>query len=178
MKHLKTMLLASIVLTTSLVNGEAQADNDAKYYSVGGCAPYTTSSPNYGLLRFRPESVQNQSTGYLYVICPIVRDTQLSWGTTGNALGADVNAYFRTNTAGNFQCTLNIGSNRSTLWTSTKSVSGNPGDLLELSWPASETATSDAFNSPVSLVCRLAPKGSIVAYTVNEVGTTDNVPAP
>jgi hypothetical protein len=172
MKNVKTLILASTVLAASLMHGEAKADS--KYYSVGGCAPYTTGTPNYSQLRIRPESVQNQGNGYLYVICPIVRDAESSWGTTGDEAGASVSAYFRTNTAGNFQCTLNVGSNRTTLWTDTKSVSGDPGDLLSVNWSTAETQVISALNSPASLVCRLPPKGSIVAYAVHENGHTDD----
>lgn len=175
MKLVPSSVIVLSMIGASMFSTSSHA-GDFKFYSVGGCAPYTTGTPNYGQLRFRSESVQNQSNGYLYVICPIVRDTDGSWGTAGNAQGADVVVNFRTNTAGNFQCTLNIGSNVNSLWTSTKSVSGDPGDSLSMVFPASETATSDVPDSPVSMTCRLPPKGSIVRYYVNEIGPT--VPAP
>lgn len=169
----KLAVLASTVLALALCSPSSQAD-DKKFYSVGGCNPYTTGTPNYNLLRFRPESVQNQSNGYLYVICPIIRDTESSWGYTATHK-ASVRVFFRTNSAGTFQCTLNVGSNRESLWTSTKSISGNPGDLLSVNWSSDETAASTALDAPAALVCRIPPKGSIVAYEVFESGVTDDV---
>ena len=101
----------------------------------------------------------------------------LGQSADGNAIHAVLgNAphRFQAHTAGNFQCTLNVGSNRTTLWTDTKSVSGDPGDLLSVNWSTAETQVISALNSPASLVCRLPPKGSIVAYAVHENGHTDD----
>lgn len=166
MKLARMIAASTILVAAAMLCQDAEA-SDWKFYSAGGCTPYTTGTPNYNLLRFRPESVQNQSTGYLYVICPIVRDSEDGW--MAGAKRAEIVASFRTNTAGNFQCTLNYGSNATNLWTSTKSVSGNPGDLLEISW----TADTYVFRAPASLVCRLPPKGSLVRYYVNEFDVTD-----
>ena len=171
MKYLAMACATSLVAMAATWSTPARAD-DVKMYSVADCAPYTTSAPNYSLLRFRPESVQNQSTGYLYVICPIVRDTESSWGFTATHKG-NVSARFRTNTTGTFQCTLNVGSNDTTLWSETKSASGDPGTAISLSWNDVAPGTTDA---PISLVCRLPPKGSMTRYYVREEGTTDDPP--
>ena len=175
MKIATMFCAASLGLLAATQSAPAHAD-DVKFYSVGGCAPYTTGTPDYNLLRIRSESVQNQSNAYLYVICPIIRDTEDSWNLSGGDVAGYVSAYFRTNTAGTFQCTLNLGSNRTTVYSETKDISGNPGDLLTLSWADPSPPSANFY--PVSLVCRLPPKGSIVNYEVREVGDTDTNNAP
>jgi hypothetical protein len=173
MKLQMTGALAALLLAGTTLSPAAHAAEDYKYFSVANCAPYTSGTPNYNLLRFRPESVQNQSNGYLYVICPLIRDTENSW-EVGSDNYVDLWVYFRTNTAGNFQCTLTVGSNRlpTNIFTSTKSVSGNPGEVLEVSW-IGFAPDPEVINNPAALVCRLPPGGSIVNYRTVEHGITD-----
>ena len=148
---------------------------DMKHYSAGGCAPYTTGTPNYNELRFRSDGVQNQSNGYRYVICPIVRDSEDTWGITD---GADVTVHFRTNTTGNFQCTLTGGATVGGSHAITQSISGDPGQNIDIVFANVNFAAEGVTDAPVSLVCRLPPKGTLSLYHVNERPVTDDPHVP
>jgi hypothetical protein len=170
-----TSVSAALIAMSSV---QPVAASDFKFYSAGGCAPYTTGTPNYNELRFRSDGVQNQSDGYRYVICPVVRDMQSSWGFNSGETGGVV-LYFRTNTAGSFQCTLTGGSTSGGSYSITNSTSGNPGDNLIISFSGVDFYNNGATDAPVSIVCRLPPKGTLAKYSVNESGVTDSyAPAP
>lgn len=147
--------------------------NDWKQYSAGGCAPYTTGTPNYNELRIRSDGVQNQANGYRYVICPVVRDADNTWGFNGTDTGT-VMVSFRTNTAGTFQCTLTGGSTVGGSYSTTQSVSGDPGDNLYMYFSGVDFWAEGLSDAPVSLVCRLPPKGTLSKYHVAEFGVTDD----
>lgn len=170
-----TAAFLALVAAGSVPQAEA---SDLKFYSAGGCAPYTTGTPNYNELRFRSDGVQNQSTGYRYVICPIVRDSQGTWGFNPGETGS-VTAWFRTNTAGTFQCTLTGGSTADSSFAITQSTTGNPGDTLTISFASVDFYNNGPYDAPVSLVCRLPGGGTLSKYSVNEAAVTDsNAPNP
>jgi hypothetical protein len=173
---MKSLIFAPIaVAVLALATPDKAQAGDFKFYSAGGCAPYTTGTPNYSELRFRSDGVQNQSNGYRFVICPIVRDSESSWGL--DATG-DVQVYFRTNSAGTFQCTLTGGSTAGGSYSLTEEVSGNPGDTLYIDFSAVDVYNNGASDAPMSLVCRLPPKGTLAKYWVDEDDVTDDPPAP
>lgn len=163
--------LTAALLAASLP--QSASANDWKQYSAGGCAPYTTGTPNYSELRFRSDGVQNQSNGYRYVICPVVRDADNTWGFSGGDTGS-VGLQFRTNTAGTFECTLTGGSTAGGSYSTTQSVSGDPGDTLYMNFSGIDLWAQDVSDAPVSLVCRLPPKGTLAKYYVAEEGVTDD----
>jgi hypothetical protein len=163
--------LAAALLASSLP--QPASAHDWKQYSAGGCAPYTTATPNYSELRFRSDGVQNQADGYRYVICPVVRDADNTWGYTGADTGS-VGLQFRTNTTGTFQCTLTGGSTVGGSYSTTQSVSGDPGTTLYMYFTGVDLWAEGLSDAPVSLVCRLPPKGTLAKYYVSEDGVTDD----
>ena len=165
---------ATVAVLAAIPCQPAQA-GDWKQYSAGGCAPYTTATPNYNELRFRSDGVQNQSDGYRYVICPVVRDADNTWGFNVGENG-DVTLLFRTNTTGTFQCTLNGGSTVGGSHAITLSTSGDPGETLSITFPDVDFWNEGISDGPVSIVCRLPPKGTLAKYSVNEDAITDDPP--
>ncbi len=160
------------VLLLSLLGMSAAQAADSKHYSGGNCAPFTTGMPNYNELRFRPDGVQNQSTGYRYVICPIVRDSEADWGS-GEADYIHMYAQLRGNAAGNFQCTLTVGSTTNGSFSKTQSADAAAGETVTLFWDSINVTETGVLDHPATIVCRLPPKGTLAMYNVIEETVTD-----
>lgn len=131
----------SVMLVSLALASEAKAQNisgaDDKSMSGGSCVPGLQAS--YGDFDVRASYIQNRATGYRWVACSLVSDSEEAWNTSDSNGGVDNGLAISTvyvrygSTSGSTQCTWQvIDTLGNVIETGSDSVAGTAGNNYSL----------------------------------------------
>lgn len=171
----RNAILAVLALGAAALSPAHAADT--KYFAAAAvCAPFTSSTPDFAKLRFRPEGIINDSDSSKFVICNIPRDSETAWGEQGSAA---LLATFRRTTIGtpavtNNQCTLTVGFNATeVLQSKTFAAQQVTQTYASVFVNAADMPTGDESSYAV-MVCRIVPGSLLDLVAISETNATED----
>lgn len=170
----RSAALAALALAIVMPAPEAQATDRKRYAASNVCAPFTSSTPDFALLRFRPEGIINDSSSSKFVACSLPVDSETAWNVPGTV---GLSVMFRRTTAGtpavtHNQCTVTVGFNGTDPLQSGTFAAEKTSPTYGTINVVNEMPIGDGA-SYATMVCRIVPGSLMDLIIVTEVDPTE-----
>lgn len=179
----KALLAAAALLLSNLAFAQTSSTADDKMTTGASCE--ALSNTQLGDFYYRPTSIQNISTGFRYIACPVLIDSEELWDTADNNGGTDTGFAsislvfdYATAAAGTVTCTAQIlGFDAAFLQTVSNSVLGAAGDP-NVSLSLGNLLQGNADTNALGFNCNLPPGVKLKTINVEEYAVTHNEQVP
>lgn len=174
---------AAALLVPNLALAQTSTGADDKMNTGASCEALASGYPVD--FYYRPTSIQNISTGFRYIACPVLIDSEELWDLADNNGGVDNgNAILRLvfdysqAAANTVTCTAQVmGSGAAFLQTASSSVAGAAGDP-DVFLTISGLLQGDADTNALAFNCNLPPKVMLKTINIEEYAVTHNAQVP